>query len=65
MLAWILAVAVCLSVTSQSSVEMAEQIGLFFSMRASFHLSYTVVRKFGYLQNKGTSSGTVLQTKDI
>jgi len=43
MLAWILAVAVCLSVTSQSSVEMAEQIGLFFSMRASFHLSYTVL----------------------
>ena len=33
----------CVSVTSQSSVEMAEQIGLFFSMRASFHLSYTVL----------------------
>jgi len=35
-------VSVCLSVTSRSSVEMAERIELGFGMGASFHLSYTV-----------------------
>jgi len=41
--------SVCLCVTSQSSVETDERIELFFGTGASFDLSYTVNRKFGYL----------------
>ena len=45
----------CLSVISRSSIETAERIELTFGLGASLHLSYTVFKKFGYLQNKGTS----------
>ena len=41
--------SVCLCVTSQSSGETDERIELFFGTGASFDLSYTVNRKFGYL----------------
>ena len=47
MLAWVLAMALCLclclSVTSWCSIEMAEPIGLVFSMGVSFQLSYSVL----------------------
>ena len=36
-------VSVCLSVTSWSSIESDERIGLVFGMRAYFYLSYTVL----------------------
>jgi len=43
----VLAMALCLclsvSITSQCSLETVEQIGLFFGMGASYHLSYIVL----------------------
>ena len=61
MVAWVslLATAVCLcpsvSVTSRSSVETVERIGLVFDMGALFHLSYTVLQgNSGISNNKGT-----------
>ena len=46
----------CLSVTSQSSIETAEQIKLGFGMEASFHLSYTVLTGNSDIsKNVGTS----------
>ena len=47
MLAWVLAMVLflclCLSVTSWCSIEMAEPVGLVFSMGVSFQLSYSVL----------------------
>jgi len=46
----------CLSVTSRSSIETAERIELVFGMRASFHPSYTVLKRNSVIsKNKGTS----------
>ena len=44
-LALVLAMALCLSVTSRCSIETAERIELGFGKEASFHLSYTVLKK--------------------
>ena len=41
-LAWVLAIALCLSVTSQCSVEVVGRIELVFGMEASFDQFYTV-----------------------
>ena len=49
------AAPVYVCVTSQSSIETAEQVQLVFGMGASFDLSYTVISKFGYPQNRSTS----------
>jgi len=53
----VLAIApcLCLSLVGGCSVETADQIGLVFSMGASFDLSYTLLRKFSIFKNKGTS----------
>jgi len=50
MLARVIAMALCLSVTSRSFIETAKRIALVFGVGASFDLSYTVAREFGYLQ---------------
>jgi len=58
MLAWALAMALCLclSVTSRCSVETDGRIGLLFGMGASFDLSYTVLKGNSVIsKNKGTS----------
>ena len=57
MLARVLAMpCVCLSVTSRSSVNMAERIELVFGMWAPFYPSFTVLkRNSGISKNKGTS----------
>ena len=47
---YVSAAPVYVSVTSQSSIETAEQVQLVFGMGASFDLSYTVISKFGYPQ---------------
>jgi len=54
-------VCVCVSVTIQRSVETVKQFELVFGTETFFKLSYeyiihcAAVRKFGYLQNNGTS----------
>ena len=48
------------SVTSRCSIETVEQIALVFRTGASFHISYTI-RKYMYLQNKGTSVWNLAQ----
>jgi len=59
-------VCLCLSVTSRSSAETDERIELVFGMGASFHPSYTVKGKFGYLQKISVlHSGTLSQTPDL
>jgi len=64
MLAWVVAMALCLSVTSRSSIETAERIGLLFGMIASLYLSYTMLQWNPCIpQNNGTSCGTLLQTQ--
>ena len=56
MLARVLAIALCPSVTSRCSVETDGWIELVFSMEAFFHTSYTVLtRNSGIFKNKGTS----------
>ena len=56
-------VSVCLSVTSQSSIETTERIELIFGKETSFHLSYTVLkRKSRISKNKGTSLWTLSHT---
>ena len=52
----------CLSVTSRSSIETAEQIELVLGIGASFYRSYTVLN-FGCLQNRVLPSGTLSQRK--
>ena len=58
MVAVLLAVALCLSVTSRSSIETAERIELVFGVGATstFRLSYTNLFKgnMGIFKNKGT-----------
>ena len=51
---------VCLSVTSRSSIETAEQIGLIFGKGVPFDLSHTVLE--GLIQ---IPSRTFLQTLDL
>jgi len=51
-----MALCMCTSVTSQSSVETVERIEVVFRMEASFaYIIHCIVREFVYLQNKGTS----------
>jgi len=50
-----LSVSVRLSVTSRSSIKTDERIGLVLGSRASFYLSYTVLKR-----NSGVSKNTVL-----
>jgi len=51
----ILAMCLCLSVTSQCSIETAERIELVFGVWASFHPSYTVLKENSVTsENKGT-----------
>jgi len=51
-----MALCMCTSVTSQSSVETVERIEVVFRMEASFaYIVHCIVREFMYLQNKGTS----------
>ena len=52
MLARVLAMALCLSVTSRSSIETADRIKLIFCVDASFDLSYSVLQ--------GTSGGGLI-----
>jgi len=71
MLARVLAVVLCLSVsvsvTSRCSIETVERIRLVFGAGASFHLSYIVLQgNWGIFKTKGIhSSGTLLQTLDF
>jgi len=52
----VLAMGLCLSVTSRCSIETAERIELGFGMLASFHPSYTVLKGNSVIfKNKGTS----------
>jgi len=53
MLARVLAMALCLSVTSPCSIETDEQIELVISMNASFDQSYCAMRNFRQLQKLG------------
>jgi len=53
-------VCVCLCVTSRSSIETAEWIELVFGMRASFQLSYTLLKRNSVTLNiRVLSSGTL------
>jgi len=55
--------SVCLSVTSQSSIETTERIELIFGKETSFHLSYTVLKRNSRIsKNKGTSLWTLSHT---
>jgi len=60
-------VSVCLSITSQSSVETDERIRLIFGVVASFVLSYTSKCKENWVPPKITvfPSGTSPQTLDL
>ena len=51
-----MALCMCTSVTSQSSVETVEQIEVFFAWKLpSAYIVHCIIREFVYLQNKGTS----------
>ena len=63
-----LRLSVCLSVCRklECSLETDERIELVFGMGAYFHPSYTVLKgNSGISKDKGTSPGTLSQTRDL
>ena len=66
MLAWVLAIALCLSVTSQSFSNTAERIELVFHLGASVYPLYTVLKgNSGTSKNRVLPSGNLSHTPDL